>query len=200
VAAVYDGTPTQVATLVEGAATRERVDGLGASGRLHDFRVLHFATHGQSGPSDDPFSARLLLADGYVDGLDISQWDLGAELVVLSACQVGQRAIAGRTAASHPDDDQGETLFGDEMLGLPAAFFSAGAHQVLGALWPIKDEAALAIMPVMHKHLADGLTCDEALALAVDAYRKQKPDLFKWAPLKLVSIGRPTSTARTTEI
>jgi CHAT domain len=189
VTAAYDGTGTKVTTLLEGAATRERVDGLGASGQLRDFGVLHFATHGQSGSSDDPFSARLLLADGQVDGLDISQWDLGAELVVLSACQVGQRAISGRSEAPPSGDGQDEVLFGDEMFGLPAAFFSAGAHQVLGGLWPVKDEAALAIMPVLHRHLAAGLPGAEALALAVDAYRRQTPDIYRWAPLKLVAIG-----------
>ena len=196
VTAAYDGTGTKVTTLLEDAATREQLDGLGASGGLRDFRVLHFATHGKSGSSDDPFAAMLLLADSQVDGLDISQWDLGAELVVLSACQVGQRAISGRSELPQSGDGQGEVLFGDEMFGLPAAFFSAGAHEVLGGLWPVKDEAALAIMPALHQHLAGGLPCDEALALAVDAYRQQTPDMYKWAPLKLVSIGRPAGTTK----
>jgi CHAT domain-containing protein len=192
VTAAYQGTGTAVTTLAEGAATRERVGGLGASGRLRDFSVLHFATHGQSGSPDDPFSARLLLADGPVDGLDISQWDLGAELVVLSACQVGQRAISGRSQAPWSGAGEGgEALFGDEMFGLPAAFLSAGAHEILGGLWRVNDKAALAIMPALHEHLADGLPSDEALALAVNAYREQAPGMYKWAPLKLVSIARP---------
>ncbi len=196
VTAAYDGTGTKVTTLLEGAATRERLNGLGASGQLQDYRVLHFATHGHSGSPEDPYSARLRLADGQVDGLDISQWGLSAELVVLSACQVGQRAISGRSEAPPSGDGQGDALFGDEMFGLPAAFFSAGAHEVLGGLWPIKDEAALGIMPALHQHLANGLPCDEALAHAVDAYRKHAPDIYKWAPLKLVSIGRPAETTQ----
>ena len=196
VTAAYDGTGTKVTTLLEGAATRERLNGLGASGQLRDFGVLHFATHGHSGSSEDPYSARLRLVDGQVDGLDISQWGLGAELVVLSACQVGQRAISGRSEAPPSGDGQGEVLFGDEMFGLPAAFFSAGAHEVLGGLWPVKDEAALAIMPALHQYLASGQPCDEALAHAVDAYRKQTPDIYKWAPLKLVSIGRSAGTMK----
>jgi hypothetical protein len=73
-----------------------------------------------------------------------------------SACQVGQRAISGRSAAPQSGD---EALFGDEMFGLPAAFFSAGAREVLGGLWPVNDQAALAIMPGLHEHLADGLPC-----------------------------------------
>jgi hypothetical protein len=197
VTAAYDGTRTRVTTVTEGAATRARVDGLGASGRLRDFGVLHFATHGQSGSADDPFSARLLLADGHVDGLDISQWDLSAELVVLSACQVGQRAISGRSQAPAPGDGPvGEGLFGDEMFGLPAAFFSAGAREVLGGLWPVNDEAALEIMPALHQHLADGVPTDVALALAVNAYREQAPGMYKWAPLKLMSIARPAPATK----
>jgi CHAT domain len=189
VTAAYAGTSTAVETLAEGAATRAAVDGLGVSGRLRDFNVLHFATHGHSGSPDDPFSARLLLADGQVDGLDISQWDLGAELVVLSACQVGQRAISGRGL-------EGEALFGDEMFGLPAAFLSAGAREVLGGLWPVNDKTALAIMPALHEHLAAGLPSDEALARAVNAYREQAPGMYKWAALKLVSIARPIPTMK----
>ena len=197
VAGVYNRTSTNVTTLQESAATREHLNDLGTSGRLRDYRVLHFATHGESGSSDDPFSARLLLADGQVDGLDISQWALGAELVVLSACQVGQRAISGRSKAARPDDGQpGEALFGDEMFGLQAAFFSAGAHEVLGGLWPVGEDTALAIMPALHEHLADGLPCDEALALAVNAYREQSPSMYKWAPLKLVSVNRPATTSK----
>jgi hypothetical protein len=196
VTAAYDGTAASVTTLAEGAVTRERLEGLGASGRLRDFGVLHFATHGQSGSSDDPFSARLLLADGHVDGLDISQWDLGAELVVLSACQVGQRAISGRGEAPESGGGHGEALFGDEMFGLPAAFFSAGAREVLGALWPVNDKAALAIMPALHKHLAAGLPSDVAVALAVNDYRQQAPEMYKWASLKLVSIARPVPATK----
>ena len=195
VTAAYDDAP--VTTLLEESATRDRLDGLGAGGGLRDFRVLHVATHGESGSSDDPFAARLLLVDGHVDGLDISQWKLGGGLVVLSACQLGQRAISGRgEAARSVDDGGGEALFGDEMFGLPAALFSAGAHEVLGGLWPVNDKAALAIMPVMHQHLADGLPTDEALALAVNAYREREPEMYKWAPLKLVTIARPASTTK----
>jgi CHAT domain-containing protein len=196
VTAAYDGTGIKVTTLVEGAATREHLDGLGASGQLQDFGVLHLATHGKSGSSDDPYAAFLLLADGQVDGLDISQWQLSAELVVLSACQVGQRAISGRSDAPPSANGEDDALFGDEMFGLPAAFFGAGAREVLGALWPVKDEAALAIMPALHQHLAAGLPSDEALALAVDAYRQQDPIMYRWAPFKLVTIGPPAVTTK----
>jgi hypothetical protein len=48
-------------------------------------------------------------------------------------------------------------------------------------------------MPALHEHLADGRPCDEALSLAVDAYRRRTPHLFNWAPFKLVSIGRPVA-------
>ena len=36
------------------------------------------------------------------------------------------------------------------------------------------------------------------LLLAVDAYRRQTPHLFDWAPFKLVSIGRPAAITDTT--
>ena len=53
---------------------------------LARYRCLHFALHGHSIDSDTPMEAHLLLREKKLDGLDISNWRLDADLVVLSAC------------------------------------------------------------------------------------------------------------------
>lgn len=58
------------------------------------------------------------LADNSVDGYEIAAADLECEIVVLTACYAGQRAIGGRGLAEQP---------GDELFGLAAAFLEAGA-------------------------------------------------------------------------
>src|SRR6266699_3222337 len=62
--------------------------------------------------------------------MEIANWQLRANLVVLSACCSGQRPISGRWM---------EELPGDELFGLQSAFFMAGARRMLSCLWPVDD-------------------------------------------------------------
>ena len=152
------------------------------------YRCLHLATHASSvfegGAADDPFSARLILQDGSIDALTISQWRLDAEVVVLSACDSGQRALGGRGLAELP---------GDDLFGLQAALFEAGARSVVGALWPVDDRVAPVIMARLHDGLAAGVAPDLALQAALVHYLAQ-PDarrrIYFWAPLFITSLGR----------
>ena len=151
-------------------------------------RVLHLATHASSvfepGAVDDPFAARLILQDGEIDALTISQWRLDAEVAVLSACDSGQRALGGRGLAELP---------GDDLFGLQAALFQAGVGTVVGALWPVDDRVAPAIMAQLHDGLAAGIAPDLALQAALRHYLAQpgaRRGLYFWAPLFVTSLGR----------
>jgi len=152
------------------------------------YRCLHLATHASSvfdqAAVDDPFAAHLILQDGTVDALSISQWRLDAEVVVLSACDSGQRALGGRGLAELP---------GDDLFGLQAALFEAGARSVVGALWPVDDRVAPGIMARLHEGLAAGVAPDLALQAALLDYLAQ-PDtrrrIYFWAPLFVTSLGR----------
>jgi CHAT domain-containing protein len=108
--------------LLNEQATISAVRALAASGELASLSCLHFATHGADVRGDSPMEAHLWLHDARLDGLEIATWQLHADLVVLSACHSGQRAIARR----------GVELMGDDIFGLQAAFFTAGAARVLG--------------------------------------------------------------------
>jgi CHAT domain len=183
VAERYRRAGVPVTLLTDGDVTRARIDELRERGELSGFGVLHLVTHGDDVPVAAPFDAGLYLPAGRIDGLEISQWRLRAGLVVLSACYSARRAITGRGGA-----DQ-EELFGDEVLGLQASFFAAGAREVLGALWPVADGPARTLMVGFHQHLSAGLATEAALRQAMLDARGAGLPVYYWAPYKIVRLG-----------
>jgi CHAT domain-containing protein len=165
---------------------------LAQTGELAAFTCLHFATHGINVDSNTPMESCLFLRDSILEGLEIANWRLDAQLVVLSACCSGQRAIEGRGL---------EELPGDDIFGLQAAFFAAGAKQVLGSLWPVDSAAAREIMVACHRRLAAGEAPEFALQTAVAGYLiSSRPGrlrkLYYWAPFFLSAVGRPEKDIR----
>ena len=157
-------------------------------GRLESFTTLHIATHGRNVDSDTPMESCLYLYDSLLEGLEIADWRLDAELVVLSACCSGQRAIKGRGLDELP---------GDDLFGLQAAFFAAGAKWVLGSLWPVHSQTARQIMTRFQEFLLTGQAPDIALQSAVREYLKtaglrMRKSLY-WAPFFLSTVGRPAA-------
>ncbi|MFJ9966602.1 CHAT domain-containing protein [Streptomyces avermitilis] len=156
-------------------------------GAFRSAGCVSLLTHGASVDAETPMESILWLHDSAVDGLEISMWPLAGALVTLTACCSGQRAI---TMA----DDQ--ALPGDEVFGLQAALFAAGASAVLGALWPIRSKECVKISTLFHKALVNGGQApDQALRTAMREFRRtanllQRPAAV-WAPLFLVSRGRP---------
>jgi len=191
IAELYSRAGVPTTALLEGQATVARIDELRQRGTLAEFTTLHLVTHGDDLPAAAPFDAALYLPSAKIDGLEVSQWRLNADLVVLAACYSARRAISGRHVSSGDvpvgSGDDGE-LFGDEVLGLQAAFFAAGARQLLGTLWPASDDSAPAIMKSFHQGLNDGLTADRALNKAMNDLRSTH-SMFHWAPYKLVRLG-----------
>ncbi len=195
VAALYRQAGVPTTELINDQVTAARINDLRERGDLAEFTTLHLGTHGDDIPPDAPFDAALHLPAGTIDGLEISQWRLHADLVVLSACDSARRAISGRHAASGTAGSPGlsgqdEELFGDEVLGLQAAFFAAGARQVLGALWPADDATTPALMKIFHQAVIAGEAADLALRQAMLALRATGASIHQWAPFKLVRLGR----------
>ncbi len=100
---------------------------------LPSCRLVHFACHGVSDPSD-PSRSRLLLHDHTKDPLTVASLSpvnlRHAQLAYLSAC---------RTASI----DQAELI--DEAIHLTSAFQLAGFPHVIGTLWEIDDEIAVRV-------------------------------------------------------
>jgi CHAT domain-containing protein len=109
-------------------------------------------------------------------------------MVVLAACHSGQRAVFGRGLDALP---------GDDLFGLQAVFFEAGAWGVLGTLWPVDDETAREIMTAFHRAYASGVPPDAALQQAMAQYLTNpegSPSPLMLAPFVLVTLGRHPGT------
>jgi hypothetical protein len=186
IAAVYAGRGMTVDVVKGPEATKARLLGTDRATPLRGYRWIHIATHGENVRGDTPMESSLFLRDARLDGLEVADWRLHADLVVLSACHSGQRSIGGRGLTELP---------GDEVFGLQSAFFLAGTRQVLGALWPADDDIARQIMTDFHRHLAVGETAEIALQSALvhqlDCADEMTSDLYYWAPFYLATIGSP---------
>jgi CHAT domain-containing protein len=142
IAALFD----QPEVLVGAAAREEALNELRAGGKLKEFRVIHFATHGQ-GTTARPLESALILAqdraagptprdsappvDGRLTVREVlDSWQLDADLVVLSACESAVGRVGG----------------GDGMIGFSQAFQLAGSRSVVLSLWPVSDTATSLLM------------------------------------------------------
>lgn len=114
---------------------------------LNEYRYLHFATHGIVNEKN-PQQSGLIISkmndlesslgeDGYLNGLEISNLTLQADLVVLSACNT---AI-------------GKMVEGEGLLGLQRSFFQAGASSVIVSLWNVYDKSTSVLMGKFYKNL-----------------------------------------------
>jgi CHAT domain-containing protein/Tfp pilus assembly protein PilF len=144
-----------VTTELDFAAGRELV----LSGRLRDFRYIHFATHGVF-DADRPELSGLALSrvdpagnprEGFLGLRDIYDLDLAADLVVLSGCQTAL----------------GKEIRGEGLLGLTRGFLYAGAPRVVASLWWIDDRATATLMEAFYRALwTEGLRPAAALRKA----------------------------------
>ncbi len=173
-------------------AEPRRAEVLGAlrDGTLTGAWCLVMATHGHSltdeVAKDAPLESVLELADDSVDGYEIAASNLGCEVVVLTACYAGQRAIGGRGRPEQP---------GDELFGLGAAFIEARCRNVMAPIWPADDDVMPGLIAAFHRNVARGLPADLALAQAQREFLDQADDItrnaYYWASLMLTAIGRP---------
>jgi tetratricopeptide (TPR) repeat protein len=157
--------------LTRSLASEQRLEEFRASGKLAEFRYLHFATHGEPNNarsfesalilSQDQISEDIPLGGGkYYDGKltaneVLKNWRLNAELVTLSACE----SALGRPGG------------GDGLLGFAQAFLLAGARAVCLSLWKVDDTATCLLMDRFYQNLLgkrEGLTqpMGKAAALA----------------------------------
>jgi CHAT domain-containing protein/Tfp pilus assembly protein PilF len=170
------GPPGAVATELDFAANREAV----LSGRLRDYRYVHFATHGTFDSMRPELSALVLSRvgpdgeprEGFLRLRDIYGLDLNADLVVLSGC---------RTAL-------GKEIRGEGLLGLTRGFLYAGAARVVASLWWVDDRATAELMTRFYRGLwSGGLPPAAALRqarLAIAAERRFR-DPYYWGAFLL---------------
>jgi CHAT domain-containing protein len=129
-------------------ASEEEIVRLVKAGSLAEYECIHIATHAlvddyrpersalalsQIG-LPDPLEAVMSgsrVYDGYISAGEVMRdWDLGADLVSLSACETGL----------------GKKVGGEGYIGFSHAFFRAGARSLIVSLWKVQDDATSLLM------------------------------------------------------
>jgi CHAT domain-containing protein/tetratricopeptide (TPR) repeat protein len=175
--------------LLGGRMTEATIKALSLRGALRNYRVLHFATHGLVASETEAFAkgeaepalmftppqAASDTDDGLLTASEITQLELDADWVIMSACS---------TAA-------GESSESEALSGLARAFFYAGARSLLVSHWAVDSDAAVSITTGAFGALASspGIGKGEALRRSLVALQKkgganQHP--ATWAPFSLV--------------
>jgi CHAT domain-containing protein len=115
---------------------------------LSQYRFIHFATHGLANTEKPELSAIVMslldeqghAVDGFLRLQEVYNLNLGADLVVLSACQTGL----------------GQVIRGEGLIGLTRGFMYAGAPRVVTSLWNVDDAGTAVLMT----HFYEGILRD----------------------------------------
>jgi len=149
----------EIAKLFPDATVRTRAEATEASFKkdpaLANYTVLHFAVHGLLHPSRPPLSALALSRDGgpedsLLQVYEIVNLKLGADLVVMSACETAL----------------GENLPGEGLAGLAQSFIYADGASVAASLWKVEDAATAGLMVEFHRQRRATLNSASALRQA----------------------------------
>lgn len=167
------------------AASEQKVKAL-----VSDYGLLHFATHGILNETHPILSSLALspnkdsLEDGFLQAYEIAQWDLKAELVVLSACETG----FGRF-------EQGEGV-----MSLSRAFLQARVPALLVSLWKVNDQGTSILMRFFYEALSEGLDKAEALRQAklrfLENAKGRNGHPAYWAPFVQLGNSRALALSR----
>jgi CHAT domain-containing protein/tetratricopeptide (TPR) repeat protein len=137
------------------------------SPELTGYRIVHFATHGIIDSATPALSGLMLSRvgehgeprEGFLGLRDIYNLRLGADLVVLSACETAL----------------GKEVRGEGLVGLTQGFLYAGAKQVVATLWRVEDRSTAELMSrFYHGLLIEGHSPAAALRRAQLAIQQDK--------------------------
>ncbi len=148
--------------------------------QLKQYRFLQFATHGIVDTTNPELSGIVLsqvdkqgkpVEKGYLRLGDIFNLDLGAELVVLSACETGL----------------GKNVKGEGLMGLTRGLMYAGSKRAVVSLWQVDDEGTSQLMPLFYKAILQGEPPTSALRDAQLQLWQQKQwqNPYYWAAFTL---------------
>jgi CHAT domain-containing protein/tetratricopeptide (TPR) repeat protein len=145
-----------------------------------DYRVLHLATHGNLNRANPLYSSVVLAPgggeDGLLEGREILDLDLHADLTVLSACETGR----------------GGFRYGEGLVGLSWALMVAGSPTSLVSQWKVDSASTTSLMVGFHRALLPKLSGKAAawrsatLALLKDNATRHP---YYWAAFALIGDG-----------
>ncbi len=160
--------------------TETAIKALSANGKLDEYNVLHFATHGVADPIIPELSALVLsqmLAteddnDGYLRVGELVRLNLDVDFVNLSACTVELGKLSSSTG----------------IVGLTQSLLLAGANGVSVSLWQLADESTVHFMSTLYTLInkeglsyADAITEVKRRFIAGNVDEKWKAPYY-WAP------------------
>ena len=167
-------------------ATESTIKKLSESGKLSDYRIVHFATHGLvAGEVDNLAEPALALTlpkkateidDGLLTASEVARLKLDADWVVLSACNTAAGFKPGAPALS----------------GLARSFFFAGTRSLLVSHWPVNSEAAVNLTVGAFSALKNAPAIGKAEALRrsmlqlLDKGEQYQAHPAYWAPFVVV--------------
>jgi CHAT domain-containing protein len=170
-------------------ATEHEVKALSASGKLAQYRIVHFATHGAlAGELKGSSEPGLLLTppakaseddDGYLSAGEIAGLKLDANWVILSACN---------TAA-------GDAKGAEALSGLARAFIYAQARALLVSHWAVDSDATVKLITGAMQEMARDSKLGRAEALRrsmlalIDKGDAREAHPALWAPFIVVGEG-----------
>ncbi len=132
---------------------------------------VHFGYHADQN-LQDPAQGGLPLSDGILRVFDLATLPLDGEYAALAACKT---AVGG-------------TSLLDESITLAAALHYTGFRHVIGTLWSLSDQAAVAVFEQVYRELTgtgrfvpDGAA--RALSRATTLLRRAGARIHTWAPL-----------------
>lgn len=148
--------------------------------QIQSYRALHVATHGILDAMRPQFSGLVLSLvgnknddDGFLRTNEVFNLNLGAPLVMLSACESGL----------------GKVTRGAGVIGLTRAFMYAGAPTVGVTLWSVADKPTAELMTDFYQHLlgpnpSPSSAMREAQLAMISGRKYSAP--YYWAPFVLV--------------
>ena len=147
--------------------------------KLSQTKILHLATHGMLFPvletDRGTFTVSALALspsetdDGILTADEISNFELTADLVVLSACQTGSGDFTT-----------------DGVLGLSRAFLSAGAPSLVVSLWQVRDDSTAFLMQSFYENIEIYQDKAKALQKAMIETMELYPHPSEWAAFVVI--------------
>ncbi len=177
-------------------ATEHAIKALSASGRLADFRIVHFATHGLLAGQLSSAEPGLILTppasasaddDGYLSASEISLLKLDAEWVIMSACNTaGPSTSRGASGAGEPR--------AEALSGLARAFFYAQARALLVSHWEVYSEATVKLITATvtaagDKSIGRAEAMRRAMLTLIDTGEPHEAHPAYWATFVVVGEG-----------
>lgn len=155
--------------------------------KANEYSIIHLAMHGLLDKKNPILSSLAFtengdsLNDNFLQAYEISNMELNADLVVLSACETGY----------------GKFQQGEGVISLARSFMYAGVPALVVSLWAVNDASTSQLMQNFYTNLGTGMDKSEALRQAKLVYLKNAKGIAAhpafWSPFVLLGDASPVA-------